>query len=91
MAKRRTFGNRIAPWRFIAFLVLLITIGAAASMKLGFIRGSMIGFDIAAVAYLLSYIPLFGSSPDELRRAAAENDANRVLLVVMAIPCHDVL
>lgn len=84
MAKRITFGNRIAPWRFIAFLLLLATIGAAATMKLGFIRGSMIGFDVAAVAFLLSCIPLFRSSPDELRRAAAENDANRVLLVVIS-------
>lgn len=85
MAKRKTFGNWIAPWRFIAFLVLLFFIGAIASTKIGFIRGSMLGFDVATFAFLLSCIPFFRSSPDELRRAAAENDANRVLLVVISL------
>jgi uncharacterized membrane protein len=85
MAKRRTLGNRVAPLRFMAFLALLLVAGTLASMRLGFIRGSMVGFDVATLAFLVSCIPLFYSSPHQLRRAAAENDANRVLLVVISI------
>jgi uncharacterized membrane protein len=85
MAKRTTFGNRIAPWRFVAFLALLGLLGVGASLKFGIVRGSMIGFDIASFAFLLSCIPFFRNSPAQLRRAAAENDANRVLLVFISV------
>ena len=85
MAKRKTFGNRIAPWRFVAFLALLASVSAGASTMFGIIRGIMIGFDVASLAFLLSCIPFFNDSPDQLRRAAADNDGNRALLIVISL------
>ena len=85
MAKRKTIGNIIAPWRFMAFLVLLAIGAVGASLFFGIVRGSMIGFDIASLAFLVSCILFFSNSPDQLRRAAAENDANRVLLIVISV------
>jgi len=50
--------NRIAPWRFLLFFAVLI---AAWTIAIGagavFSRGLLIGFDVAAIAFLASYAP----------------------------------
>lgn len=80
----KTLGNRIAPPRFVMFVVLLVLCGTAASMPLGLRHGTMIGFDIAAVIFLLSLKPLFTASTAQTMRAQAEqNDANRTVLLVI--------
>jgi len=83
MALRLHLGKRIAPPRFIAFVVLTIVGGLVAVPKLGWAEGAMAGFDAAAVFFFLSIIPLFNDAADEMRQSAKKNDANRVGLLVI--------
>ena len=91
MAKPRSIGNSIAPWRFIAFLVLLLIAIVPASKWLGSYPLGIIGaFDVAAILFLLSCWSILSiSDPAQIERAAKLNDANRtellgVTLIVMA-------
>jgi len=84
MASAKTIGNRIAPARFLLFLGLLGLGWTVGSSWLGFGRGLLGGFDLAALAFLISCAPLFRLGTPELRRAAAENDTNRVVLLVIS-------
>ena len=78
-------GQKIAPPRFLIFVILLAIATAVGWTKLQPAHAFMIGFDIAAAAFLLSLFPLFReTSPDDMRKHAAENDANRVMLLVIA-------
>lgn len=83
MASAKSIGNRIAPWRFLLFFVLLIAGGGLAIPALG-AQGALIAFDIAALAFLLSTAPLFRCDARALREAAIRNDANRVVLLVVS-------
>jgi uncharacterized membrane protein len=80
---RRAIGNRIAPPRFILFLALLIPGGLFAGLHWGWRFGVLTGFDVAAAVFLGSLLPLFGQDVDAIRRTAAQNDANRVLLLAV--------
>lgn len=45
----------------------------------------MTGFDVASGVFLLSMIPLFrAKSHEQMRQHAAENDANRIMLLAVA-------
>ena len=86
--KARTIGNMIAPPRFLAFIALLIG-GTVLGAKLLHVwtLAAMAGFDIASFVFLASCIPLLstGEAPT-IREHAAQNDANRIgLLVITAI------
>ena len=86
MAKLTTILNRIAPRRFLLFFVLLGLAWPAASTCYDWSKALLVAFDIAAVAFLLSYLPAFGKKSGEMRRLAAESDASRrILLVVTAL------
>lgn len=82
-----TLGNRLAPPRFVLFLVLLVAgcfgfrhFAAAQSAM----DAAVLGFDLAAVVFLLSLVPLLrDASVADLRRHAADNDANRVLVLAI--------
>ena len=85
MAKPRTIGNMIAPWRFIMFVAILVvgSIIAAAVMRNASL-GIMAGFDVAAVAFLISCKAVLSTREEaSIRRHAADNDANRVGLLVI--------
>lgn len=85
MAPRALIGNRVAPARFILFFVLLVLAGTAAGAMLSsWWLGVMVGFDFAALVFIASCIPFFSHTEKEMRRAAAENDANRAILLVIA-------
>ncbi|QQV76830.1 DUF1345 domain-containing protein [Sphingomonas aliaeris] len=76
-------GHRIAPTRFVVF-VILFAIGLAALIPmLGRGRGAMASFDIAAAVFLCAVIPLLGKRPKEMRAIAKSNDANRALLLAV--------
>ena len=88
MAKKSgpTIGNRIAPPRFILFVVLLIAAGIGAGLYIGWLHGIMIGFDAAALVFLGACAPLLSDTEAEsMRRHAAENDANRLVLLVITV------
>jgi uncharacterized membrane protein len=80
-----SIGNRIAPARFLGFL-LIFAAGVAGLALSGSRLGEalMIGFDAAAGLFLLSLWPLVArSSPDDIARHADQNDANRAMLLVI--------
>ena len=88
MAKASSDGpsglSRIAPVRFILFVVVSILASIAAAPVIGWQHGILTGFDIGAVLFLASLVPLFRKcESDDMRRHAAANDANRVLLLVV--------
>ena len=81
---RSTIGNRLAPPRFILFVLLLAT---AVPIKYCFHtdapRALMGGFDAAALVFLLSCLPLlFVRDSARMKDDALRNDAGRVLLLV---------
>jgi uncharacterized membrane protein len=95
MAKRagKTMGNWIAPPKFILFVVLLAAAGAGAGIYGDWLNAIMTGFDVAALVFLLVCIHLLlDSRAAAMRRHAAQNDANRaVLLGVTALVTSVVL
>lgn len=83
MAMRMHLGNRIAPPRFIAFVVLTIVGGLIAVPRLGWAQGMMAGFDAAALLFFIMISPLFNDVADQMRQSAKKNDANRAGLLVI--------
>ena len=84
MAKHFSFGNRIAPARFVIFFVMLIASIALATMIAPWWRSVMLGFDLSALVFILSCIKLYDDPPGRMRMVAEENDANRPVLLILA-------
>lgn len=83
MALQLDLGRRIAPPRFITF-VLVTVIGSVFAMpRLGWAQGVMAGFDAAALLFFLLIAPLFNDVADQMRESARLNDANRGGLLVI--------
>lgn len=80
-------GNRIAPPRFLLFLVLLPMGFLAYRWGLGstdWKDGAAMAFDFAAACFLASIVPLLRDArTQDIRRHARENDANRLLMLVI--------
>jgi uncharacterized membrane protein len=92
MAKPRSLGNRIAPWRFLLFVIVLVVGTIPASFCLGsWSLGTIVAFDVAASLFLLlCWRILTIDDPAEMERMAELNDANRTFLltitsIVMAV------
>ena len=85
MTNRRTFGNRVAPWRFILFvLVTLAGIVPARSFLGTYTLGLIAAFDLAALLFLALCWPLVTiDDPVKIERLAEENDANRTVMLVI--------
>jgi uncharacterized membrane protein len=81
----RSIGNRIAPARFIAFILLLVVAAPAATWILDdWALGILTGFDAAAGVFLVSCLPLLWIADAEVIRSHADaNDANRTMLLVI--------
>lgn len=81
-------GNRLAPPRFIAFAVLLpvgLALWRLAQPAASWQESLTMGFDFAAIAFLLSLLPLLRNfSVAEMRRHADQNDANRTLILIVS-------
>nr|WP_198148627.1 DUF1345 domain-containing protein [Sphingomonas sp. Y57] len=92
MAALLALGHRLAPPRFLAFMALAAIGFLVALRSAEWTRAAMIGFDIGALVFLLSCIPLLGREPDAMREAAGRNDANRVtLLAITGTVCSVIL
>ena len=90
----QTIGNRVAPAKFVAFMALLAVAAPAAGFALHRLldeplreavsKGFMLGFDLAALAFILACLPLLRvDDPATMRAHAAANDANRTMLLVI--------
>jgi uncharacterized membrane protein len=87
MANVPTIGNRVAPWRFITFLVVMIAAILPARAWLGTTPlGIIAAFDLAAMIFLaLSWRLLRIDDPRLIECIARENDANRTFLLVLTV------
>ena len=87
MAKPRSIGNSIAPWRFVMFVGVLVVAAVPASAWLGSRwLGWIAGFDLAALLFLASCWPILSiSDPAEIERIARLNDANRTVLLAVTV------
>ena len=85
MTKPRTIGNKIAPPRFLAFMALLIVGTIIAHRFFGiWTLAAMAGFDVASFVFLVSSFSLLGTrEAAAIREHAAQNDANRIGLLVI--------
>jgi uncharacterized membrane protein len=79
-----TIGNTIAPPRFIVFF-LLFAAGAVVALRwLDWELALIAGFDIGAVAFLISCWPLFHKQTHEMRALAERSDANRIMMLILS-------
>ncbi|MFT0891305.1 DUF1345 domain-containing protein [Pseudochelatococcus sp. G4_1912] len=79
----RNMGNMIAPARFVAFATILISLCSIMIPIWGWGIGFMVGFDCAAVVFLMTCWSLLDNKPAEMRYAAKLNDANRLGLLAI--------
>jgi uncharacterized membrane protein len=89
---RRSIGNRLAPPRFILFVLAMLGAGALAWVRWHDpLFAIMAGFDVAAALFLATCLPLLRVDDGGAMRAdALANDANRAMLlaitgIVMAV------
>lgn len=84
---RAWLGRRVAPPRFLVFLAVfgLALAGLTTFDHRDLADAASLAFDGAAAVFLLSLAPLLREhdAPD-IRRHARENDANRVLVLVLS-------
>ncbi len=86
MALHLHLGKRIAPPRFIAFVLILIAGMPILQPLLGWRQGAMASFDVAAAIFLLSLWPLLQTPhAEQMRKQAERNDANRPLLLGLTL------
>jgi uncharacterized membrane protein len=85
MAAGRLFMTKVAPLRFILFVVVLIGGVAAGSLLWRPVHGTMLGFDAAAGLFLMSCAPLLNDGPGKMRDQSRRNDANRVVLLAITV------
>lgn len=85
MARQRGIGNIVGPWRFLAFLAaLLVAVPIATIWLHNWALAAMAGFDVASLLCLLLSAPLLHSrDPRLVREHARQNDANRVLMLII--------
>ena len=77
-------GNRIAPPRFLLFSAITLIVTPIAISQSDWRMGSMLGFDCAALFFLLSLFPLFRKgNAESMRDASRRNDANRAGLLAI--------
>lgn len=84
---RLFLGQRIAPPRFLAFLVLLplAAWGLHQAGMADWVKALALGFDAAAALFLVSLLPLvFRHEAEAIRCRADANDANRVVVLVIS-------
>jgi len=83
--------SKIAPPRFMIFLVLLV-VGIGLFVWLWHpLKGIMAGFDIAAATFLLSSLPLVDDKAHQMRKRAKENDANKAALLAISVAVTTVI
>lgn len=70
------------PWRYGMFLALLALV-APLAVWMPWHEAAMAGFDLAAIAFMISVVPLIDADAASMRRKAQVNDANRGLMLLL--------
>src|SRR4051812_20891817 len=84
--ERKAIGNKVAPTRFILFIVAatVATAALALSGKVDPRQALMLGFDAGAVVFLISCLTLLvPTDPESMRAHSEANDANRTFLLAI--------
>src|SRR3954452_4168930 len=84
--ERKAIGNKVAPTRFILFMVAaaVATLALTLSKSVDPRQALMLGFDCGALVFLISCLTLLvATDPESMRAHAEANDANRTLLLVI--------
>jgi uncharacterized membrane protein len=92
----RSIGNRLAPAKFIAFVVLLVLAAPVAAYALhhysadpwreAAAKGFLVAFDFAAILFLLASLHLLKVHDQAtMKQHAAANDANRTMLLALTV------
>ncbi|MFA5966713.1 MAG: DUF1345 domain-containing protein [Sphingomonas sp.] len=75
-------GKKIAPPRFVMFVMVFVIGLFVAIPPLGWGRGAMAAFDVASALFLIVIWPLrHKGTAAQMRKSASDNDANRTLLL----------
>ena len=83
---RALLGSRIAPPRFLLFGLVFLAATPLAHWHLADTRIALLsGFDIAALVFLASVLPLLNDDTGAMRRTSQVNDANRVALLAVTV------
>lgn len=80
-----TIGNTVAPTRFLVFVLLFVAGTVVALQRLDWELALIAGFDLGAVVFLASILPLFFHRTHEMRDLAARNDANRIVMLLLSL------
>jgi uncharacterized membrane protein len=84
MADTNGKNKASTPWRFRLFFAVLAIGWGLGVWLLGWAQGLLVGFDVAALLFLVLQAPLFAEDAEALRKAAIRNDANRMTLLVVS-------
>ena len=84
MTKPKSMINRFVPWRFALFFVLLLIACGVAMAFSEWSKGLLIGFDVAAIAFLASLAGTFAYDAKAMREVAKVSDANRAQLLIIS-------
>lgn len=84
MTKRKEKDKTSTPWRFRLFFLVLLLGWGAGIWAMGWSKGVLAGFDVAALMFLALHAPIFRDNARTLRQAAVRNDANRLTLLVIS-------
>lgn len=84
--ERSRFRRRVASVRFAVFLVTFGVVALSMSGVVGVLRCILVGFDAAAFVFIALVVPVLRApSAHVMRRHARDNDANRVMLLIITI------
>lgn len=79
----------LARWahpRFTTFLLLFAIAGGAICLRHGIARGVLLGFDIAALVFIISSLPLWATDGlAAIQKRAERDDGGKVLLPLVTI------
>lgn len=84
---RAELGRRIAPPRFLVFGASFLICSAVAGTYVvpDWRLSILIGFDIAALVFFASALPLLNDNTATMRRTAETNDGNRPALLAITV------
>lgn len=79
-------GRHVAPPRFLLFAAVFALACGIGMMQLADPRIALLaGFDLGALVFLVSVLPLLNDDTRTMRRTAEANDANRVVLLGITV------